>query len=65
MKMIQPKKIVKNEFRLSRQVLPSKYQISIKPDSGACGYQVWNANNNYGPVLVAMKNMPEPPERCK
>jgi hypothetical protein len=40
-------------------------EIDAVYDSGACGYQVWNANNNYGPVLVAMKNMPEPPERCK
>jgi puromycin-sensitive aminopeptidase len=39
MKMIQPKKIVKNEFRLSRQVLPSKYQISIKPDLESATFQ--------------------------
>lgn len=41
-----------------------KDQIQAVYDAGFCGFQVWNANNNYGPVYVAMSSMPEKPERC-
>ncbi len=39
-------------------------QMDALTDAGACGFQVWNANNNYGPVYQAMGNW-ELPENCK
>lgn len=39
-------------------------QIRAVYDAGYCGYQFWNANNNYGPAYAGMKNAPERPERC-
>lgn len=39
-------------------------QIRAVYDAGACGYQVWNANNNYGQTFAAMKDPPKAPERC-
>lgn len=32
---------------------------------GFCGFQVWNANNNYAPTYGGMKSAPEKPDRCK
>jgi hypothetical protein len=40
-------------------------QISAVYDAGFCGFQVWNANNNYGNTYAGMKSGPEKPERCK
>lgn len=38
-------------------------QIKAVYDSGSCGYQVWNANNNYAPTYAAMKTQ-EVPFHC-
>lgn len=40
-------------------------EIDAVYDSGHCGFQVWNANNNYGPAFAAIKGLPTPPERCR
>ena len=40
-------------------------QIQAVYDAGYCGYQVWNANNAYGPVYTAMKAEQEEPEICR
>jgi hypothetical protein len=42
-----------------------KDQIKAVYDAGYCGFQVWNAGNNYTQTFAAMKDMPERPERCK
>lgn len=40
-----------------------KDQIQAVYDSGSCGYQFWNAGNNYVPVYAAMAAM-TPPDNC-
>ncbi len=37
-----------------------KDQMQAVYDSGSCGFTVWNANNNYGPVYTAMQSISEP-----
>lgn len=39
-------------------------QMDAVVDAGLCGYQVWNANNNYGPVYQAMADWATP-DTCK
>lgn len=39
-------------------------EMDAVTDAGLCGFQVWNANNNYGPVYQAMSNWTQP-ESCK
>lgn len=39
-------------------------QIRAVYDAGFCGFQVWNANNNYGPSYVAMAKDTARPDRC-
>ncbi|HRH93279.1 MAG TPA: putative glycoside hydrolase, partial [Candidatus Peribacteria bacterium] len=39
-------------------------QIDAVYDAGLCGYQVWNAGNNYKPVYVALKDEHSRPEAC-
>lgn len=39
-------------------------QMDAVTDAGLCGFQVWNANNNYGPVYQAMADW-SLPEGCK
>ncbi len=39
-------------------------EIQAVYDAGMCGFQVWNANNNYGQTFAGMENPPEKPERC-
>lgn len=39
-------------------------QIRAVYDAGFCGYQVWNANNNYDPAYKAMRSDVVKPERC-
>jgi len=39
-------------------------QIRAVYDAGFCGFQVWNANNNYGPSYAAMAKDAARPERC-
>jgi hypothetical protein len=39
-------------------------QIDAVYAAGACGYQVWNAGNNYAPTYAAMKEESTRPERC-
>lgn len=39
-------------------------QIRAVYDTGNCGYQFWNAGNNYGPVYAGMAAM-TPPEHCR
>jgi len=41
-----------------------KDQIQAVFDAGLCGFQVWNANNNYQYTYPAMKDM-QLPENCK
>lgn len=38
-------------------------QMKAVTDAGLCGFQVWNAGNNYGPVYEAMKSWVTP-ESC-
>lgn len=38
-------------------------QIKAVYDTGNCGFQFWNAGNNYGPVYAGMAAM-TPPEHC-
>jgi hypothetical protein len=40
-------------------------EIDAVYDAGFCGYQFWNAQNNYGPAYGGMKAAGEKPERCK
>lgn len=40
-------------------------QIRAVYDAGACGWQVWNANNNYGPAYAAIKADTLRPARCR
>lgn len=39
-------------------------QIRAVYDAGYCGYQFWNANNNYGPAYSGMNKAPARPEKC-
>lgn len=39
-------------------------QIRAVYDAGYCGYQFWNANNNYGPAYGGMNKAPKKPEKC-
>ncbi len=39
-------------------------QIRAVYDAGYCGYQFWNANNNYGPAYGGMNKAPKRPEAC-
>ncbi|TSC58210.1 MAG: Uncharacterized protein Greene041619_770 [Candidatus Peregrinibacteria bacterium Greene0416_19] len=39
-------------------------EIRATYDAGYCGFQFWNANNNYGPAYAGMKLVKEMPERC-
>ncbi len=41
-----------------------KEQMDAVYDSGACGFTVWNASNNFGPVIKGMATQ-KIPERCK
>lgn len=41
-----------------------KNEIQAVYDAGMCGFQVWNANNNYGPTFGGMANPPARPDRC-
>lgn len=40
-------------------------QIDAVYATGLCGFTFWNARNVYTPVFAAMKNLPEPPEKCR
>lgn len=40
-----------------------KDQIQAVYDAGSCGYQFWNAGNNYAPAYAGMAAM-TPPEHC-
>lgn len=42
----------------------ARQQIRAVYDAGYCGYQFWNANNNYGYAYTGMKNAPPKPEKC-
>lgn len=39
-------------------------QIDAVYDAGLCGFQVWNAGNNYKPVYAALKDEHSRPETC-
>lgn len=39
-------------------------QIRAVYDAGFCGFQVWNANNNYAPTYASMKADTLKPQRC-
>ena len=39
-------------------------EIQAVYDAGMCGFQVWNANNNYGQTFAGMEHPPQKPERC-
>ena len=39
-------------------------QIRAVYDAGFCGFQVWNANNNYGPTYAAMAKDTLQPDTC-
>jgi hypothetical protein len=40
-------------------------EIQAVWDSGGCGFQVWNANNNYAPTYGAFAMMPKRPDHCE
>ncbi|MBP9851067.1 MAG: hypothetical protein KBC47_05245 [Candidatus Peribacteraceae bacterium] len=39
-------------------------QMRAVYDAGFCGFQVWNAGNNYGPTYVGLTNDVNRPDRC-
>jgi hypothetical protein len=41
-----------------------KDEIDAVYDAGACGFTVWNANNNYAPTYAAITSDTARPERC-